>query len=85
MRNCEHLIDLKTEQYWKNENRIWTVLKSMTIREIALSPVGAIAQEAGVGRNTLYKHRDAYRYIVECRRKEAERMQLISERRRRND
>lgn len=85
MRNCEHLIDLKTEQYWANEERIWKVLNSMTTREIALSPVGAIAQEAGVGRNTLYKHRDAYRYIVECRRKEAERIQLISERRRLND
>lgn len=85
MRNCEHLVDLKTEQYWKNEERIWAVLKSMTTREIALSPVGTIAQEAGVGRNTLYKHREAYRHIVECRRKEAERIQLISERRRLND
>lgn len=79
MRNCEHLVDLKTEQYWKNEERIWAVLKSMTTREIALSPVGTIAQEAGVGRNTLYKHRDTYRYIVECRLKEAERLRKIRE------
>lgn len=35
MRNCEHLIDLKTEQYWANEERIWKVLNSMTTREIA--------------------------------------------------
>lgn len=79
MRNCEHLVDLKTEQYWANEERIWKVLNSMTTREIALSPVGTIAQEAGVGRNTLYKHRDAYRYIVECRLKEAERLRKIRE------
>lgn len=62
MRNCEHLVDLKTEQYWKNEERIWKVLNSMTTREIALSSVGNMAQEAGVERNTLYKHRSISPY-----------------------
>lgn len=81
MRKCEHLIELKKEQYWKNEDRIWAVLSSMTVREIALSSVGAIAKDAGIGRNTLYKHRTAYRYILDCRFKEAERMKIIQEER----
>lgn len=79
MRNCEHLVDLKQRQYWQNEERIWAVLRNMTVREIALSSLGDIAKEAGVGRNTVYKHRDVYRHIVACREHEAERMRKIQE------
>ena len=77
MRNCEHLVERKQKEYWANEEKIWNVLNSMTTREIALSPVGAIAQEAEVGRNTLYNHKAAYRYIVECRIQEAERKRKL--------
>ena len=81
MKKYEHLIEKKDVQYQQNDDKIWQVLKSMTVREIALSPVGTIAKEAGVGRNTLYKHRTAYRYIVECRLQENERLRKIQEER----
>ena len=79
MRTCEHLIQKKEAQYQENDVRIWQVLRAMTVREIALSPVGIIAKEAGIGRNTLYKHRTAYQYIVDCRIKENERLKKIEE------
>lgn len=79
MRKCEHLVEQKEAEYQENDIKIWNVLRRMTVREIALSPVRSIAQEAGVGRNTLYRHRDAYRYIVECRLKEAERLRKVRE------
>lgn len=81
MKKYEHLVEKKDAQYQQNDEKIWRVLKSMTVREVALSPVGTIAKEAGVGRNTLYKHRNAYRYIVECRLQEAERLKKIQEER----
>lgn len=81
MKKYEHLIEKKELQYQQNNDNIWAVLKSMTVREIALSSVGNIAKEAGVGRNTLYKHREAYQYIVKCRLKEAERLRKIQEER----
>ena len=81
MKKYEHLVEQKEAEYQANDIKIWNVLKQMTVREIALSPVRNIAQEAGVGRNTLYKHRTAYRYIVECRLKEAERLRKIQEER----
>lgn len=81
MKKYEHLIEKKDAQYQQNDEKIWQVLKSMTVREVALSPVGTIAKEAGVGRNTLYKHREAYQYIVKCRLKETERLKKIQEER----
>ena len=81
MRTCEHLIEKKDAQYQQNDEKIWQVLNSMTVREVALSPVGTIAKEAGVGRNTLYKHREVYQYIVKCRLKDAERLKKIQEER----
>lgn len=74
MRTGEHLVKKKMEEYQKNEIKIWETLRGMTDREIALSSIGNIAKEAGVGRNTLYQHRSAYQHITECRIKEAERM-----------
>ena len=81
MKKYEHLVEKKDAQYKLNDEKIWRVLNNMTVREVALSPVGTIAKEAGVGRNTLYKHRTAYRYIVECRLQENERLRKIKEER----
>lgn len=81
MRNCEHLIEQKEVEYQENDIRLWNILRGMTVREIALSTARSIAQEAGIGRNTLYRHRAAYRYIVECRLREAERLRKIREER----
>ena len=77
MKKYEHLVEQKEAEYQENDRKIWNALRRMTEREIALSPVRNIAQEAGVSRNTLYKHREAYRYIVECRITEAERLRRI--------
>lgn len=77
MKKCEHLIRKKLEEYQRNEVKIWKILGEMSDREIALSSIGAIAREAGVGRNTLYNHRTAYQHITECRLKEAERLRKI--------
>jgi len=73
MRVYKKLTERQREKFQINEEKIWKVLRKMTIREIALSSVRQIAEEAGVGRNTLYNHRSAYEYIVDCRRQEAER------------
>ena len=77
MKKCEHLIRKKLEEYQRNEVKIWKILGEMSDREIALSSIGAIAREAGVGRNTLYNHRTAYQHITECRLKEAELLRNI--------
>lgn len=77
MKKCEHLIRKKLEEYQRNEVKIWKILGEMSDREIALSSIGAIAREDGVGRNTLYNHRTAYQHITECRLKEAERLRKI--------
>lgn len=81
MKKCEHLIEQKELEYQKNDIKLWNILRGMTVREIALSTARSIAQEAGIGRNTLYRHRAAYRYIVDCRLKEAERLRKIREER----
>lgn len=81
MKKCEHLVEQKELEYQKNDIKLWNILRGMTVREIALSTARSIAQEAGIGRNTLYRHRAAYRYIVDCRLKEAERLRRIREER----
>lgn len=82
MKKYEHLVEKKDAQYQQNDEKIWRVLKSMTVREVALSPVGTIAKEAGVGRNTLYKHRNALPVILwNAVYQEAERLKKIQEER----
>lgn len=77
VRRYDQLKKKQQEKYQINDKKIWYVLKNMTVREVALSSVRTIAEEAGVGRNTVYNHKMAYHYIVECRIKEAERKQKL--------
>ena len=73
VRRYDQLEKKQQETYQVNDKKIWNVLKNMTVREVALSSIKTIAEEAGVGRNTVYNHKMAYHYIMECRIKEAER------------
>lgn len=73
MRRYDQLEKKQKEKYQINDKKIWNVLENMTVKEVALSSIKTIAEEAGIGRNTVYNHKAAYHYIVEFRIKEAER------------
>lgn len=79
MRSYDNLTKRQKEKFQLNEEKIWHVLNNMTVREIALSSARQIAEEAGIGRNTLYNHKSAYQYIATCRRKESERVRKVKE------
>ena len=65
MRRYDQLEKKQKEKYQINDKKIWNVLKNMTVKEVALSSIKTIAEEAGIGRNTVYNHKAAYHYIVE--------------------
>ena len=53
-KKTEEITKFQKEKYDQNDKRLWAVLKQMTYREIALTPVAIIAKEAGLSRSVLH-------------------------------
>lgn len=78
MRNkCEKLNQIQKAKYAANDKKLWDVLNQMTVREIALTPIGTIALEAGISKSAVYDHQKAYQRIVECREYEEQRVRHL--------
>lgn len=73
-KKTEEITKFQKEKYDQNDKRLWAVLKQMTYREIALTPVAIIAKEAGLSRSVIYNHPSVYQHILECREKEEQRV-----------